>query len=421
MADAFWFFVSYARLELDVHIKRFREDVATLLRSLGGIEEPKNERVGFLDIDGIEHGKDWPAELGSALHVSRVLVPLYSPLYFKREYCGKEFQVFRHPQQAYVSGTVLPASRPILPVLLYPLAEPDWPASPDIRELQTHDDRYPQAYIENGLHFLMDTPGYDAEYKKFCWAFAKRLIEAANSAPSFAAVPATQLKKLHVIPAAFPNHWQAQYPPHSMEDLRMVRFICGAAKRGEIQRKVDAYGSLGGVDWKPFAPADLEVIGIIAQEAALRERFLSDSQPLDQNLSAHLEDTATRHGILIVLVDPWSLTLQSYRRLIAPCDEMKPYCAVIVSWNSNDTETVDQSGALRIALGQALPKIAVAIRHPVFFRDTPDTRARLQSEIQSTLADIYMRMLQAKAARLGLTADPPPSISNAQEEGPPNA
>lgn len=419
MADSFWFFLSYARLELDVHIKRFREDLAALLRSRAGIEEPRNDRIGFLDIDGIEHGDDWPQELASALHLSRVLVPLYSPLYFKREFCGREFQVFRHPELAYRLLNPARHRRPILPVLLYPLA--DLPDNPDVRDLQVHDDRYPRSYRENGLHFIMDTPGYEADYKSFCWAFADRLRELALGVRPPAETDAAQLRPLRDVPAAFPARPPAAEPPTVAGDLKITRFVCAAARRGEVARQVDSYGAHGGIDWKPFAPSDMDVIGVIAQEAALRERFLSDSCQLDGNFRAHAEYAAAREAVLMVLVDPWTMTVPRYRQHMSGCDEMRPFCAIVVVWNGSDKETAARRIELNTAVRMALPNMAVAIRHPVFFRDEADTRTRLQADIQSTLVEIYMRTLQAKAAQLGATSDPPPSISNTREPGGGNA
>ena len=156
------------------------------------------------------------------------------------------------------------------------------------------------------------------------------------------------------------------------------------------------------------------MVSFIAQEAATRERFLSDFQSLDDALPHHLKDAEDRQIVLVVLVDPWSLTLENYRKMIAPCDELRPFCAIIVTWNAEDKEAESSRPLLQVVLGQSLPRVAVAIRHPAFFRDSPDSRARLQGEIQATVTEVYMRMLQARSAKLGLTADPPPSVSNAQ-------
>jgi FxsC-like protein len=415
MAEDFWFFLSYARIELDVHIKRFRQELAVLVRSLGGVQEPDDQKVGFLDINNLEQGRDWTADLGSALEASRVLVPLYSPNYFQREYCGKEFQAFLDPAVAYAAGQQAPAARAILPVLLFPVSPP-----PKISKLQIYDEAYPALYRQKGLQFLMDTPGHEAEYKAFLRVLAERIVaEGKKAAPP--KTPRARLKRIEDIQAVFPEAVQPAKPLQEQrleftdDDLRIVRFICGAAKRGEVGRTAEAYGPKGGIDWKPFAPGDPELGARIAQEAASKEKFLSDVKPLDQRLNAHLKEAEDEELIVVVLVDPWSLTNQNYRQLIAPCDQFKPSFAVIVAWNLQDPETKEQQPALVMALQQALPNLAVAIRHPVYFRERADTRDRLQAEIQSTLTELYMRLVQARSARLGLTAQPPPSVSNAQE------
>ncbi|HEY1948024.1 MAG TPA: hypothetical protein VGG97_13510 [Bryobacteraceae bacterium] len=49
MADDFWFFLSYARIELNVHIKRFQQELAVLGRKLGGVLQQDEQKIGFLD------------------------------------------------------------------------------------------------------------------------------------------------------------------------------------------------------------------------------------------------------------------------------------------------------------------------------------------------------------------------------------
>src|SRR4051812_26799495 len=53
----------------------------------------------FFAPDDIELGHDWERKLCEAFPASRVLVPMYSPNYFKSVWCGKEWEVFWQRQQ----------------------------------------------------------------------------------------------------------------------------------------------------------------------------------------------------------------------------------------------------------------------------------------------------------------------------------
>ncbi|MEJ2694679.1 MAG: toll/interleukin-1 receptor domain-containing protein, partial [Candidatus Thiodiazotropha sp.] len=89
------FFLSYARGASDAYLVRFYKDLRREVAFREGLDNSaKNKEVGFRDTDDIPSGADWPNELADALRSSWACVSVYTPLYFKREYCGKEFQVF---------------------------------------------------------------------------------------------------------------------------------------------------------------------------------------------------------------------------------------------------------------------------------------------------------------------------------------
>ena len=399
-----WFFVSYARgTDLDADVQRFRADVANRLIQIAGIDDLNVANVGYLDT-GLEPGDYWPQQLSAKLHAARVLMPLYSPRYFRRTYCGKEFQLFFQP------------GRPILPVLLYPILEEQWPADPRIRDLQAWSAQYPKSYLDHGLKHILETPGFEADYRTLIRMFADRLRVLAHQAPEPSALGV--LPDLRTAPSAFAAGNPAAATVAEPANMRLVRFVCAAAKKAELNRASGGYGDLGGIDWAPFSPGDGTRINVIAISAADREGFSCDSSvPLDGMTGAFLTESEARRAILVILVDPWSLTLPQYRALMACCDAVKPGRAFIVVWNGGDGESMRRAAELKAAVAQALPTVAVAVRHPVFFRDQVDTRAALEAEIQSVLMEIHMRAIQAKTAAMGLTAAPPPVVANSQSQG----
>jgi hypothetical protein len=93
MATLPTFFFSHARLDRELpgnFLSKFFRDLEQRLVVLGGVAEP---RLGIID-QRIEHGSDWDTELSKGLGSSVAFIAIYSPLYFKRENCGKELGVF---------------------------------------------------------------------------------------------------------------------------------------------------------------------------------------------------------------------------------------------------------------------------------------------------------------------------------------
>ena len=88
------FFFSYCRKDAadDANVLEFARDLREMVR--GELSLPQSARVAFLDEDSIRVGESWSDSLASALASHQVLVALYSQDYFKRDFCGREVQVF---------------------------------------------------------------------------------------------------------------------------------------------------------------------------------------------------------------------------------------------------------------------------------------------------------------------------------------
>ena len=90
------FFTSYARDDnsdaiLGRAVQRLSERVASKL----GMADTDAPNVVFFDVKAIRTGQDWEQRLGDAVRSTPILVCLCSPTYLSREYCAKEFEVFR--------------------------------------------------------------------------------------------------------------------------------------------------------------------------------------------------------------------------------------------------------------------------------------------------------------------------------------
>lgn len=98
-------FLSYKRRQLTASwIEGFKDRLTYwLTQELGG-----REAKVFFDIESIEVGNPWPDKLREALKVSRCLVGMWTPDYFKSRWCVSEWRSFlEREKQAGIPGVRL--------------------------------------------------------------------------------------------------------------------------------------------------------------------------------------------------------------------------------------------------------------------------------------------------------------------------
>ena len=106
-----YFYLSYARESEDVFAERFFEDLSDAIRVRAGIAP--DAAVGFIEPNAPKAGDVWDGAVADALLKCRTMVCLYSPAYFKSEYCGKEWQMFRMRQQLYAERELAAGRSPL--------------------------------------------------------------------------------------------------------------------------------------------------------------------------------------------------------------------------------------------------------------------------------------------------------------------
>src|SRR5271166_5074442 len=91
------FFFSYARPNdqdrAGAYIRQFFKDLHFRLADWAGHNVKEGGDLGTIDIR-IDWGADWDDKLSNALATSRILVLIETPLYYRRENCGKELGAF---------------------------------------------------------------------------------------------------------------------------------------------------------------------------------------------------------------------------------------------------------------------------------------------------------------------------------------
>lgn len=336
-----WFFLSYARENLENYVRRFYRDLNKTIQSL---TKPGEGIDGFFDERTIELGQPWPEELSSALQSCKVFVSLYSPAYFAKDYCGREWQVFSTRQAAHTPEVMAHEARPssMLPILWVPESSLPRPLPKVASDLQyTHGD-FGELYARVGLRQLMMLQKYRDHYREFLARFADKLIQTANKNPL---PPDPNPQPITEVENAFQRQPGPTIKPssYSNEGPRYVQFVFVAGRRDElrgVREKLDPYGERGGRDWQPYLPDVPEEVGIIAQKITADEQFHFDAVPLDDAVIARIEEAERQNNIVAIVVDTWSLCLERYKTAMREFDGRKFLnCVVFVSWNSRDDET----------------------------------------------------------------------------------
>ncbi|NED06642.1 toll/interleukin-1 receptor domain-containing protein [Streptomyces sp. SID6648] len=139
-------------------------------------ELPHDPRI-FIDYE-IPVGSPWPDRLAEALARSRCLVPIWSPPYFRSEWCLAEWTSMRARQE------VVKNSANKAPILIYPIIFSDGDHFPDDAK-NTQHCRNLSEYGHDREQFR-DTPDYLA-FQKEMRTVAKEISDVLQHSPTWQA------------------------------------------------------------------------------------------------------------------------------------------------------------------------------------------------------------------------------------------
>jgi hypothetical protein len=282
---------------------------------------------GFFAGRTIETGADWKDDLVANLKSCHVIVPLYSPNYFKSPHCGREWQVYYDRFQKNKTDPPPDVTRPeiILPVL--------WTAElldiPEkVAEIQDKSRTdYPEVYQESGLAYMMRSRAYKAKYDDFIHRFGIRLAQMlrAQGAPKVRPIPDY-------------DDIDPVFPPDSKRGLTFVRYVFMAGLQDEMKKRRqdwDGYGIyLDRKDWKPCYPeVDRkagDIASVLATAAGKSFEFIEPGPKLLDRLKYAKE----LENLVVIVVDPWSMSVPDLQNLASKVDsEPLPNSALLVMWN----------------------------------------------------------------------------------------
>jgi len=308
-------FFSYARRDYDEYLKGFFEDVRARVARKGGLSP---EVVAFQDLHGIEVGDDWEEKLAAALQVSCALVCLYTPTYFQREHCGKEFAVFLERQRIPIDGSEIRGSRYIVPVL--------WEGKPDLERLGLPPevlrfisfglgDQHRLDYEKLGLRGLLQKARKRGRYPELVEVIANRVLDLKNAALA----PLPKRPSLGEVKNAFAL--SVRPPP-------AAPYPAGPTDMAVVFLTVPTTGGTGGdgraaAPWQPFANA-ATVQELVADSAtALSARYHEVPVADVDAIGAQLQLLSERNVSIVVIVDAWFVqgaAKESVQALLAMSD-----------------------------------------------------------------------------------------------------
>jgi hypothetical protein len=352
----YWFFLSYARRN-DVSytgtsegstpklVRRLYEELSAEIISGADTGDAKSaEQIGFFDQTGIEPGDKWDDKVAEALKSARVMLCLFTRNYFKSTVSGQEVEVFRSRVQSYANAKGIGPPPLIIPILWH--APDRLPATLPavVSDLQYTHDEFSKLYAKEGLEFLMRLEKHHDDYQEFLIKLAKRLIDVAEQHPliPLAVCPPLKTVKNAFAPAAPPvTPAGAPAVPGSAAAASTLRncgpgfayFVFVAGQRQELEGVRNALAAYDeeGRFWKPYLPAVDKAVALFTQRAATDLELQHEVLPLSNALIGQLDIADDTNTIVVVIVDPWTLNVQSYQNYMKTYDKRNLVsCAVTI-------------------------------------------------------------------------------------------
>jgi len=341
MSDHIFFF-SYSNKDQSLRLDQFFTELRTAVHQKLGDRDRSLDDVAFRDEENIRLGDNWSTEICSALKESQILVCNYSPHYFKSEYCGKEIGVF---QKRLSRQNEKDRKSIIIPVLWETPELCKIPGS--LSYLQHKQSDICALYRERGLHWIIKLKK-DAEFLEFVDILATTIVQTVNS--SKLPIMDGELR-LTDIPNAFSKTSYGESLPVNLAESPSANFIFVAGKRSELEnhkKNLEMYGTKGQKDWKPFNEDD--EIWFIAQNIATKKHLEYNHVNIDEDLINTIKVTEMK-SVVIIIVDPWSLKINSYKTQMELYDQINLInSGILVLWKMTDKETINNLDELRTNL-----------------------------------------------------------------------
>jgi FxsC-like protein len=337
-----YFFLAYARTRERSWVEKLFQDLCTEI--VERTDLPVTAEAGFMDRRGIRIGSDWREEVTWALANCQVFVPLYSPRYFTREECGKEWHAFA--QRILDHRARRPGNAAAIVPALWTPVDPD--DLPDVaRRVQVDHAELGEAYAEEGFYTLIKNTLYRQEYTTAVQRLARQIIGAARTSQ----LQPCRERDLGELRNAF------DMPDRRTPADRRVNLIVAAPSADRLpgDRNPEFYGRAAR-DWNPYHPQSQQALAEYAQGVVRLGSYEPTVLTLDEGCDlVSARDPAAGLGIL--LLDAWSVADEGMARRLLQFDAVLDvdWVETMVPWNPADRQTMEYSETLRARLRTLLP------------------------------------------------------------------
>jgi len=199
--------------------------------------------------------------------------------------------------------------------------------------------------------------------------------------------------------------------------LRCAHFVYVAGRADELQdvkQNVNAYGYSNdwAMEWKPYWPRVKTEIVFITQTICTDQKIIHKELLLTEDLIPKIKEAKEKNNIVVLIVDPWTLKLQNYQRIMQHYDEHydEHYffnCTILVTFNSNDTETREKIEELQVELQRTFTQYKKTTSFSY-----NDLRCKLVNALRRSKDEIRMYGKRRQITGKGFTSKPTINMGN---------
>jgi len=388
-------------------VDQFYNNLCDEVAALTGL---RSADVGYYDVRNLELGALWPKDLMEALQSALVMVALFSPTYFSRWACGREFQVFRRRHEALTKSLGRMTESRVLPVLW---VRPDitYDAIPVccrdyITNLQNTAPGMPESYKSLGLRRMFEREE-NRNTNIVCQTIADRIFDFWRKKED-ERPPKIDESEFHAIDSAF--HLAATGRPRPIDpmkrEIRVYYLVPTHAEWSAESGASDCDFEDQREQARPFRNARGATIRSATEEGiALVNRGLGIAhEPLPKDLASALTDADIdeSHTTPLVVFD---------RRAVR-VDNLKTAAVSYAARNFKNTGFVTVAGqdvtesevdTVFAAKKGALPKLHNWM--------TPEKREDYVGNVASIVFELEAELVRRKAAKKPPLGPPPPGLS----------
>jgi FxsC-like protein len=371
-----YFFLGYAHTPEQSWVAKLYRDLCTEV--LERTVLPTTAQVGFMDESGIPLGGVWREEVAGALASCKVFVPLYSPRYFTREECGREWHAFA--QRILDHKARLPGNpTAIVPALWTPV---DFAEMPEVaRRIQMNHESLTPDYVQEGFYTLIKNSYYAESYTTAVQQLAKHIIQAAET---------SQLRPCSIRDFGSPRNAFDEPNRERPADRRLTVVVAAPTLDRLPAGRSSSYYGASANDWNPYHPSSRQTIGEYTAEVARMHSYEPTLLSFDDGYDV-LREADASSGLGVLLVDAWVGADESLARKLRGFDALDlEWIGTMVPWNQDDPETKRNADDLKRDLFSLLPKRLSDVRVP-----SPLGTARIP-----TLEQFRLRLLDVIDATL---------------------